>query len=243
MSRRCKISNMNLDTISDRIKRRRKELKLTQKELATFIGISAASVTQWELGYTSPSGKNLWKLSEILKCEVDWLLYGKEKPQPESNAEWLGAIEPWDSETPLSPSEVEIPFFTEVALSAGNGAYAVRENDGPKLRFSKSSLRKANVHAANAVCVNVTGSSMEPAIYDGSTIGIDTASNVVKDGEMYAIDHDGMLRVKLLYRLPGNGLRLKSYNSIEYPDESYDAEGVKKIRIIGRVFWISSLLN
>ena len=60
---------------------------------------------------------------------------------------------------------------------------------------------------------------------------------------MYALDHDGLLRVKLLYRQPGGGLRLRSYNSEEHPDESYDGRYVaENLRIIGKVFWYSVLI-
>lgn len=60
---------------------------------------------------------------------------------------------------------------------------------------------------------------------------------------MYAIDHDGQLRVKLLYRIPGGGLRLRSYNDAEHPDERYDKDYVEQhIRVIGKVFWYSVLL-
>ena len=54
---------------------------------------------------------------------------------------------------------------------------------------------------------------------DGSTIGVDTATTHITDGEIYALEHDGMLRVKFVYRLPGGGIRLRSFNREEYPDE------------------------
>lgn len=38
---------------------------------------------------------------------------------------------------------------------------------------------------------------------NGATIGIDRATTKIVDGEVYALEHDGMLRVKYLYRLPG----------------------------------------
>lgn len=80
---------------------------------------------------------------------------------------------------------------------------------------------------------------MEPVLPDGTTVGIDTACTAIKDGKMYAIDHDGQLRVKVLYRAPGSGLRLSSYNRSEHPDETYDADYVvDNIRIIGKVFGI-----
>ena len=83
---------------------------------------------------------------------------------------------------------------------------------------------------------------MAGVIPDGSTIGIDTSFKDVIDGEIYAIDHDGMLRVKFLYRVPGGGLKLSSANSEEHPPEVYSAEEVQhNIRIIGWVFWWSVL--
>lgn len=162
-------------------------------------------------------------------------------PPPESNAEHYGSFEPWDSSTPLGDDEVELKFFTDVAFAAGDGHCHFNENEGPKLRFAKSTLSRAGVSPESAACVKVVGNSMEPALPEGATIGIDTANISITEGKMYAIDHDGMLRVKLLYRLPGNGLRLKSFNTAEHPDETYTADEAKHIRVLGKVFWSSVL--
>ncbi|MNL19572.1 HTH-type transcriptional regulator PrtR [compost metagenome] len=117
------------------------------------------------------------------------------------------------------------------------------ETNGRKLRFGKRTLQRKNIDPEAAGCVPVTGNSMEPVLPDGSTVGVDTACVSVQDGKMYALDHDGLLRVKLLYRQPGGGLRLKSYNEVEHPDERYDGTYVNEhIRIIGKVFWYSVLL-
>lgn len=60
---------------------------------------------------------------------------------------------------------------------------------------------------------------------------------------MYAIDHDGQLRVKLLYRLPGSGLRLRSYNTDEHPDERYEGDYVQQhIRVIGKSVLVPVML-
>ncbi len=63
------------------------------------------------------------------------------------------------------------------------------------------------------------------------------------DGQIYALDHDGLLRIKFLYRLPGGALRLRSYNREEYGDEDYSFDEImeQRIQIIGRVFWWSTL--
>ena len=161
----------------------------------------------------------------------------------EHRAMHVSPIDVWDDETPLGKDEVEIPFFKEVELSAGQGSAVMLETNGRKLRFGKRTLQRKNIDPDAAGCVPVTGNSMEPVLPDGSTVGVDTSSVSVQDGKMYALDHDGLLRVKLLYRQPGGGLRLKSYNEAEHPDERYDGEYVNEhIRIIGKVFWYSVLL-
>ena len=83
---------------------------------------------------------------------------------------------------------------------------------------------------------------MEPVLPHGSTVGVDTSQTNVIDGKMYAINHDGMLRIKTLYKLPGGGLRLRSFNTAEWPDERYEGDDLKQIKVIGKVFWYSVLL-
>lgn len=155
----------------------------------------------------------------------------------------LMPIETWDDDTPLGVDEVELPFYKEVEISAGKGSEVMLETGGRKLRFGLRTLKRKNIDPAMAACATVTGNSMEPVLPEGSTIGIDTAATAVKDGQMYAIDHEGQLRVKVLYRLPGGGLRLRSYNQDEHPDERYEPDYVaQRIRIIGKVFWYSVLM-
>jgi phage repressor protein C with HTH and peptisase S24 domain len=153
-----------------------------------------------------------------------------------------GTIAEWDDNTPQDPDDVELPFYKEVELAAGQGAATAVEINHRKLKFSKSTLRAAGVQVDNAVCAIVIGNSMEPSIKDGATVGIDTGRRQVKDGRIYAIDHGGMLRIKYLYRAPGGGLLLHSDNSQEHPDEVYSpAEVEEQIKILGWVFWVSQL--
>jgi len=89
----------------------------------------------------------------------------------------------------------------------------------------------------------VSGNSMEPVLPDGSTVGVDQGATSVVDGKMYALNHGGQLRVKMLYRLPGGGIRMRSYNREEHRDEEYSAQDMidKEIVVLGRVFWSSVL--
>ncbi|MGK8935268.1 helix-turn-helix domain-containing protein [Pluralibacter gergoviae] len=69
-------------TFSDRITSRRKELGLTQQQLADAVGISGVSVYKWEAGINTPKGQNLFSLSEALHCSPTWLLNGTDSDEP-----------------------------------------------------------------------------------------------------------------------------------------------------------------
>ncbi|GGE75759.1 hypothetical protein GCM10011533_30140 [Streptosporangium jomthongense] len=156
--------------------------------------------------------------------------------------EFFGRMDAWDSKTPLDDDEVELPLFREVELAAGAGQTEVVENHGAKLRFAKSTLARAGVQKENAACAFVRGNSMEPVMPDGTCVGVDTGDTTIRDGEIYAIDHGGMLRVKYLHRRPGGGLKIVSQNAGEHPVEEITAdEMVASVRVIGRVFWWSVL--
>jgi phage repressor protein C with HTH and peptisase S24 domain len=244
----CRLTYMN-ETMASRIRKRRKELKLTQDKVAHYCGINRVSVSNWETigkNGTSPKGANLLALAELLRVTPEWILTGEKSPEnhgvSDSAAIYnIGSFDVWDSKTPLSHDEVELPFYKEVELSAGTGSVVQRQNTGFKLRFAKSTLRRYNIQPDMAACVTVSGNSMEPVLPDQATVGIDTANTKIKDGDMYAIDHDGMLRVKVLYRLPGGGMRVRSFNREDYPDEDLTAEQASKVTVLGRVFWYSVL--
>lgn len=63
--------------INIKISSRRKELGLSQADLARAIGVSRGSVNKWEKGDISIKGDNLSALARILKCDVNWLLNGQ----------------------------------------------------------------------------------------------------------------------------------------------------------------------
>ena len=218
------------------------ELGIKGVDITKHTGASSGGVSQWVNGVNAPGEKYIAALAEVLQCSTQWLLTGEESQSPPpSNGQIEGTLSAWDSKTPIESDEVAVPFYNDVELAAGAGSLQVNEITGPVIRFSKSTLRKSGVSPYSAVCVKVTGTSMEPVLPDGSTVGINTEATSIVDGKMYALDHEGMLRIKRLYNLPGGGLRIVSYNRDEYPDEILQSYDTKKIRIIGRVFWHSVL--
>lgn len=240
---------MLMTTFALRLKTARLDKGLSQSELADKAGVSQALITKIESGKAQESRKAS-KLAAVLSVDTDWLVTGKEPnkiipkaPPVESNAHWLGGFDLWDDDTPLDDDEVALPFFREVKLSAGSGAITqVIENHGFKLRFAKSTLRKAGVQQDHAYCVTVEGCSMEPVLPNGCTVGVNTIDTAIQDGKAYAIDQNGELRVKLLYKIAGGGIRVRSYNRDEYPDEIITGVALDEFKILGRMFWYSVLL-
>lgn len=57
-------------TISENLKRIRKEQGLTQKKLGELCEMSEAMIRQYELGYRKPKFKTLLKIAKALECEV-----------------------------------------------------------------------------------------------------------------------------------------------------------------------------
>jgi SOS-response transcriptional repressor LexA len=67
---------MTMKMMSERIRARRKELKIRQVALGKMVGVSNAAISQWERGETEHKGDNLLALAKALQCSPDYLLNG-----------------------------------------------------------------------------------------------------------------------------------------------------------------------
>ncbi|PWE39669.1 XRE family transcriptional regulator [Pseudomonas prosekii] len=221
---------------------------LTQADVAEACGWSGQSAfSQYATGKVPLNVEALLKLAKALNfdaSEVSSRLLStvayvqQERVQPSVA---MSDIQTWDDETPLDDDEVYVPFLQEVELAAGSGRFAIAESDTSRLRFFKKDLRHNNVQFSNAKCVVISGNSMLPVLRDGATVGVNVGKNTlgdIVDGDMYAINHNGQLRVKQVYRLP-TGIRLRSFNRDEHPDEDYTFAEIQdqQIAILGHVFW------
>ncbi|MCF7557777.1 XRE family transcriptional regulator [Pseudomonas petrae] len=237
------------ESLAKRLKRLRIAAGMSQSKLAQACGWSSQSrIGNYEAGSREPTLGDIEIIAKALGLSYADVLIGtsrtKQAYQIDSNAELVGPFDVWDDDTPLDDDEVYVPFLKEVELSAGSGRTAVEQSNKKKLRFGKLTLRRQGVQPSDAVCVTVSGNSMEPVLPNGSTVGVDQGAVNIIDGKMYALNHGGQLRVKMVYRLPMGGLRLRSYNRDEHPDEEHGAEALVKgeIVIIGKVFWYSVLV-
>ena len=65
---------LNLVLIGNRISQRRKQLKLTQNELADSLFVTHQAVSKWENGKSLPTIDILYELTKILQVSIDYLL-------------------------------------------------------------------------------------------------------------------------------------------------------------------------
>ena len=231
-----------MNTLAERLQFAMDKMGKNQVELAALAGTSQVTISNILNGVTK-SPRNGLQIAKALKISPEWLLNGTGEivqPKIESNVAETGSFDLWDRNTPLNDDEEEVPLFQEIRLAAGNGfADDIMDYNNFKLRFSRATLRRQGVQYENAVCVVADGNSMEPVIPNGATVGIDTGNKTIRDGSIYAINHGGLLRIKLLYNMPNNQIKIRSYNTDEYDDE---IAGLDDVSVIGKVFWYSVLL-
>ncbi|BET97763.1 helix-turn-helix domain-containing protein [Xenorhabdus taiwanensis] len=65
-----------METISQRLKARRCELKMTQAQLAELAGMKQQSIQSIESGLTQRP-RFILELSKALNCDPEWLQYGR----------------------------------------------------------------------------------------------------------------------------------------------------------------------
>mgnify|MGYP001053427790 FL=1 len=87
-------------TIGERIRARRKELKLTLKDVNELTSISTGNLSEIENGKYLPGVLALLQLSNALKCSTDWIMKGDTEPCYQETED--------DCMTQLDPIETDV---------------------------------------------------------------------------------------------------------------------------------------
>ena len=238
---------MSKRTVSTVLKELLVRHKISAMALHRSTGVPQPTLSRILSGkIVDPSDRHISRIAEYFNISTDRLrgrddVRAPAAPETEYLHPELRDICLWDDDTPVADDEVSIPFLRQVELAAGSGRFAIEESDRAKLRFGKRSLRHNGVEFDHAKCVTVRGDSMLPVLRDGATVGVNAGKRTldeVIDGDLYALNHNGQLRVKQLYRLAA-GIRLRSFNRDEFPDEDYAYNDLEdeQLVILGHVFW------
>lgn len=102
------------------------------------------------------------------------------------------------------PDLVAVPRV-KFKLSAGVSGFAIEaENgNGKPVFFRKDWFKSKGYKPAKLFSVRVCGASMEPALWDGDLVVINTDDTTPKDGEAFAMNYEGELVIKRLRRDAG----------------------------------------
>lgn len=195
----------------EKLRARRKELKLTQKEIAEELGISFQAYSAWERGIKEPSKEKVAQLENILKVpkgyftqiEIVRLYHSLSKQGQEKvvlYARNLSQEEQAQKVTAIPEHLYEYRVYER--MSAGIGASVYDDQNFDTVYF--------NEELAHDFASWVSGDSMEPKYQNGS-VALIRETGFDYDGAVYAVVCNNQTYIKRVYR-EENGLRLVSIN-------------------------------
>lgn len=193
------------------LKSRRKQLNLTQKDIAAFVGVSEATVSRWESGDIENMGRDkIAKLSKILKI---------------SPGQIAGYME--DEDTRKKSKGVKIPVLGRVV--AGIPIDAVEEIIDYE-EISEDMARQGDFFA-----LQVKGDSMEPRIVDGDVVIVRKQEDVDSGDIAIVLVNGDEATIKKVQKFDG-GINLVPTNSA-YPVLTYTNKEIEQlpVRVIGKV--------
>lgn len=170
------------------VKSLRRNAGMQQKELAIMVGVTQATVSEWEHGKKDPTGERLKKLAEIFGVEPGEVLGDTPYKQRSANSAYiripvLGRI----------PAGVPFEMIEDIEDYEDIPATMAR---GDKEYFA----------------LKVRGDSMNPKYEDGDTI-ILRATNACENGQDCAVRVDGNdATFKRVYGMSGGGMILQPLN-------------------------------
>ena len=213
----------------EKLKARRKELNLTQKDIADLLGISYQSYSALERGVKQPSKEKVKKLEQILDVPIGYFtepeivrlyntLSGEGKGQVLSYVKNL--VQKEQCKKVISISEKLYKYRVYEKMSAGIGSSFYNDQDYDTVYFDEE--------LAHDFASWVSGDSMEPKYQNGS-VALIRETGFDYDGAVYAVVCNSQTYIKRVYR-EEHGLRLVSINP-KYQDIflSYDEDP----RIVG----------
>lgn len=206
--------------------RRCAEMAGSGDELARITAIPRRTLEYYLTGQSEPKVSRCVEIARAVGVDVGWLVsgMGEERPRAPAEAGGLGGDE-----------YALIPLY-DARCSAGHGSW----NEGcrvlTQLAFTRYSLRKKGLEAAQLSAIRVDGDSMEGLLKDGDTVLLDHRRNSLEGEAVYVIRLDDHLSAKRLQRQFDGSVHIISENKA-YRDMVVPKERLGDLEIVGRVVW------
>lgn len=220
----------------EKLKARRKELKMTQKDIADRLGISYQAYSAWERGVKEPSREKVKKLEQILNAPKGYFteleivrLYNTLSDEGKNSALSYARnlVQKEKCKNVVSISEKLYEYHVYEKMSDGIGSSVYNDQNYDTVYFDEE--------LAHDFASWVSGDSMEPKYQNGS-VALIRGTGFDYDGAVYAVVCNSQTYIKRVYR-EEHGLKLVSINP-KYEDIfiSYDEEPRVVGIIVGNFF-------
>jgi len=182
----------------------------TQAELARALNQSSQTVKNWESRGISRAG--MLKAQAELGCSATWLETGagamtidtSVAPAGPSIFELVPGAVPVHTSGPDDPTMTQI-MKVRLRVQAGITGFQVEpehyegETQGVPTRW----VLQEGLRRDALLAIVVRGESMEPSLYDGDTIVVNTADKNLVSGMVYVVNYEGEAIVKRMLRDAG----------------------------------------
>ena len=213
----------------EKLKARRKELKMTQKDIADQLGITYQAYSAWERGVKQPSREKVQQREQMLNVPKGYFteleiarLYNilSDEAKDQALSYVRGLVQKEKCKNIVSMSEKLYEYHVYEKMSAGIGSSVYNDQNYDTVYFHEE--------LAHDFASWISGDSMEPKYQNGS-VALIRETGFDYDGAVYAVVCNSQTYIKRVYR-EEYGLRLVSINP-NYKDIflSYDEDP----RIVG----------
>lgn len=215
--------DLSPEAIAVRLASAMQEEGVSNTDLADACDVTPQAITGW-LKTGKIARDKIALAARAIRRSTDWLLTGH------------------GPETASIESEYEFIPRYDVRAAAGAGAENEYEAIDKHLAFRRDWLQEKGLKAQDLKLIVAAGESMEPHIYDGDILLVDTSDRFeTRDRRIYALNIGGKTRVKRLSIRYDGALVIRSDNPASPPPHEEvvpkeEAEALA-LTIIGRVVW------
>jgi len=199
----------NLSTILSELIKTDPRISGNDTELARLTGIPQPTILRLKKGTSkNPRSETIMPLADFFGISIS-----------ELRGEYLV------TEKIAQPPSIDfVPVrYASIRLSAGVNGFEVdyHNEDMPPIFFRSDWLRSKRFKASKLIACQITGNSMEPRLHSGDSVAINTESNTPIDGKVFAVNYEGELVIKRLYRDNGSWyLRSDNPDKTRYSDKN-----------------------
>jgi len=168
--------------------------------LAEIAGVKPPSVSQWLNGNTktlksSPAAR----MAKHFGLNPLWVSDGIGHMRSDTNSHPTGSLitDPGTNRLPIRRGLFK--------LSAGVSGYEIEYENGESepIFMAKRWFDHNHYNPDRLIALKVNGRSMEPKMYDGDLVIVNTDSHTPKDGVVFAINYEGEMVIKRMKRDSG----------------------------------------